>query len=97
MTDEIVNNIENHSFDGNVAVGRDLVTGGQLVARGNSIFNRNVLVEGWLTAKNIRITDQGVESEQTHVYKNGIISEALSYFKKGIVSNELSYFLKVSL
>lgn len=94
MTDEIVNNIENHSFDGNVAVGRDLVTGGQLVARGNSIFNRNVLVEGWLTAKNIRITDQGVESEQTHVYKNGIISEALSYFKKGIVSNELSYFLK---
>lgn len=94
MTDEIVNNIENHSFDGNVAVGRDLVTGGQLVARGNSIFNRNVLVEGWLTAKNIRITDQGVESEQTHVYKNGIISEALSYFKKGIVSNELSYFFK---
>lgn len=94
MTDEVVNNIENHSFDGNVAVGRDLVTGGQLVARGNSIFNRNVLVEGWLTAKNIRITDQGVESEQTHVYKNGIISEALSYFKKGIVSNELSYFFK---
>lgn len=94
MTDEIVNNIKNHSFDGNVAVGRDLVTGGQLVARGNSIFNRNVLVEGWLTAKNIRITDQGVESEQTHVYKNGIISEALSYFKKGIVSNELSYFFK---
>lgn len=94
MTDEVVNNIENHSFDGNVAVGRDLVTGGQLVARGNSIFNRNVLVEGWLTAKNIRITDQGVESEQTHVYKNGIISEALSYFKKGFVSNELSYFFK---
>lgn len=94
MTDEIVNNIENHSFDGNVAVGRDLVTGGQLVVRGNSIFNRNVLVEGWLTAKNIRITDQGVEYEQTHVYKNGIISEALSYFKKGIVSNELSYFFK---
>lgn len=94
MIDEIVNNIENHSFDGNVAVGRDLVTGGQLVARGNSIFNRNVLVEGWLTAKNIRITDQGVESEQTHIYKNGIISEALSYFKKGIVSNELSYFFK---
>lgn len=94
MIDEVVNNIKNHSFDGNVAVGRDLVTGGQLVARGNSIFNRDVLVEGWLTAKNIRITDQGVESEQTHVYKNGIISEALSYFKKGIVSNELSYFFK---
>ena len=39
---QTIDNIENHSFDGNVAVGRDLVTGGDMAVRGDSIFNHDV-------------------------------------------------------
>lgn len=51
---QTIDNIENHSFDGNVAVGRDLVTGGDMAVRGDSIFNHDVTIDGWLNVDNIR-------------------------------------------
>lgn len=97
MTDEVVNNIENHSFDGNVAVGRDLVTGGQLVARGNSIFNRNVLVEGWLTAKKFALPIKVLSLSRPTYIKMVSYQKLYLILKK--VSFPMSYptFLKVSL
>ena len=51
---QTIGNIENHSFDGNVAVGRDLVAGGDMAVRGDSIFNHDVTIDGWLNVDNIR-------------------------------------------
>lgn len=51
---QTIDNIENHSFDGNVAVGRDLVAGGDMAVRGDSIFNHDVTIDGWLNVNNIR-------------------------------------------
>lgn len=59
MTDA-TNNIESQSFAGSVSVGRDLTVGGRVKARGDATFNRNVYVEGWLNARNIRGAGKGL-------------------------------------
>lgn len=59
MTEEI-NNIENHSVGGSVAVGRDVTVGGRSTIRGNATFNRDVYISGWLNARNIRGAGKGL-------------------------------------
>lgn len=46
--------LNNQSIQGNLAVSRDITTGGHLTARGNSVFDHNVIIKGWLDAKNIK-------------------------------------------
>lgn len=59
MTDT-TNNILNQSFSGSVSVGRDLTVGGRVNARGDSTFHRDVYIEGWLNARNIRGAGKGL-------------------------------------
>lgn len=59
MTDA-TNNIEGQSIAGSVSVGRDLTVGGRMKARGDATFNRDVTVEGWLNARNIRGAGKGL-------------------------------------
>lgn len=59
MTDT-TNNIENQSFAGSISVGRDLTVGGRVNARGDSTFHRDVYIEGWLNARNIRGAGKGL-------------------------------------
>lgn len=46
--------LNNQSIQGNLSVSRDITTGGHLTARGNSVFDHNVIIKGWLDAKNIK-------------------------------------------
>lgn len=59
MTDT-TNNIESQSFSGSVSVGRDLTVGGRFKSRGDATFNRDVYIDGWLNARNIRGAGKGL-------------------------------------
>lgn len=52
--------LNNQSIQGNLAVSRDITTGGHLTARGNSVFDHNVIIKGWLDAKNIKGACKGL-------------------------------------
>lgn len=49
-----MSSIYNESLQGNLSVSRDITAGGHLTARGNSVFDHNVVIKGWLDAKNIK-------------------------------------------
>lgn len=44
----------NQSIQGNLSVSRDITAGGRLTVRGNSVFDHNVIIKGWLDARNIK-------------------------------------------
>lgn len=52
--------LNNQSIQGNLSVSRDITTGGHLTARGNSVFDHNVIIKGWLDAKNIKGACKGL-------------------------------------
>ncbi|MBD5230815.1 MAG: hypothetical protein HDS66_01490 [Bacteroidales bacterium] len=45
---------------GDVAVERHIVAGGDAIVRGNARVNKNLRVEGWLEARNIKGSDKGM-------------------------------------
>ena len=49
-----MSSIHNESLQGNLSVSRDITAGGHLKVRGNSVFDHNVVIKGWLDAKNIK-------------------------------------------
>ena len=49
-----------HEFDGDVAVGRNLMLGGRASIQGSAFIGHNMIVRGWLDARNIRGTNKGV-------------------------------------
>lgn len=49
-----MSSIHNESLQGNLSVSRDITAGGHLKVRGNSLFDHNVVIKGWLDAKNIK-------------------------------------------
>lgn len=57
--------VKNEKFDGNVIIGRDLTLGGGVVTKGSSTFEKNLRVEGWLDAPNLRGACKGLfENEE---------------------------------
>lgn len=46
--------LNNQSIQGNLSVSRDITVGGRSTIRGNSVFGHNVIIKGWLDAKNIK-------------------------------------------
>lgn len=48
------------SISGSLAVSRDTSIGGRLTARGNATFGRDVYIDGWLNARNIRGAGKGL-------------------------------------
>lgn len=53
-------NNTNEEFAGSISVSRDAIIGGGIKARGNSTFNKDVIVEGSLMARNIRGACKGL-------------------------------------
>lgn len=52
-------------FDGDVIIGGDVTTGGGVTANGSSVFKKNLKVEGWLEASNLRGACKGLfENEE---------------------------------
>ena len=47
-------NQKNENIQGNLSVSRNATIGGNLQTRGNAKFDHNVLIKGWLDAKNIK-------------------------------------------
>lgn len=52
--------IPTKQIDGDVAVGRNVSTGGNATVKGNMHVNHNVIIDGWLTAKNVTTQCKGV-------------------------------------
>lgn len=65
--------VKNEKFDGNVIIGRDLTLGGGVVTKGSSTFEKNLRVEGWLDAPNLRGACKGLfatEEKLNEMYPN---------------------------
>lgn len=65
--------VKNEKFDGSVIIGRDLTLGGGVVTKGSSTFEKNLRVEGWLDAPNLRGACKGLfatEEKLNDMYPN---------------------------
>lgn len=51
---------KNTTFEGDIAVGRHVTTGGGINAQGDSVFEKGLKVKGWLDARNIRGACKGL-------------------------------------
>lgn len=54
--------VRNESIQGSLSVSRDVVAGGDFQARGNSTFDHDVTVKGWLNANNVNVANKGMFS-----------------------------------
>lgn len=55
-----MSSIPTKQIDGDVAVGRNVIVGGKATFRGSTTIGHNLIVEGWLDAKNIKGPDKGL-------------------------------------
>ena len=55
-------NVKNESIQGCLSISRSLVTGGDFQTRGNSIFDHDVRIKGWLYANNVNVSNKGLFS-----------------------------------
>lgn len=65
--------VKNEKFDGSVIIGRDLTLGGGVITKGSSTFEKNLRVEGWLDAPNLRGACKGLfatEEKLNDMYPN---------------------------
>lgn len=61
-----MSSLKNEAIQGNLSTSRDITAGGHLNVRGNSVFGHNVVIKGWLDAKNIKGPCKGLyASEET--------------------------------
>jgi hypothetical protein len=61
-----MSSLKNEAIQGNLSTSRDITAGGHLNVRGNSVFDHNVVIKGWLDAKNIKGPCKGLyASEET--------------------------------
>ena len=61
-----MSSIYNENIQGNLSTSRNITAGGHLNVRGNSVFDHNVVIKGWLDAKNIKGPCKGLyASEET--------------------------------
>lgn len=49
-----MSSLKNEAIQGNLSTSRDITAGGHLNVHGNSVFDHNVVIKGWLDAKNIK-------------------------------------------
>lgn len=53
------------SLEGDLAIGRNITAGGDLTTRGNATIKKNLKVEGWLDARNIKTPCKGLFREDS--------------------------------
>lgn len=54
--------VRNESIQGSLSVSRSVVAGGDFQARGNSTFDHDVRIKGWLYANNVNVSNKGMFS-----------------------------------
>lgn len=59
-----MSSIYNENIQGNLSTSRDITVGGHLNVRGNSVFDHNVVIKGWLDAKNIKGPCKGLYASE---------------------------------
>ena len=52
--------IKTTEIEGDVAVGRHVTMGGSAMVQGNATVKKNLKVEGWLDARNIKGPNKGI-------------------------------------
>lgn len=55
-----MSSLKNEAIQGNLSTSRNITVGGHLNVHGNSVFDHNVVIKGWLDAKNIKGTCKGL-------------------------------------
>ena len=55
--------VKENKIEGDAIISGDVTTGGGVVANGSSVFKKNLKVEGWLEANNIRGANKGAFSD----------------------------------
>jgi hypothetical protein len=61
--------VNNESIQGSLSTSRDITAGGHLNVRGNSTFDHNVVIKGWLDAKNIKGACKGLYASEDALNK----------------------------
>ena len=56
--------IKSTEIEGDASVGRHLITGGDVTIQGNALVKKNLRVEGWLDARNIKTVNKGLFSTE---------------------------------
>lgn len=64
-----MSSIYNENIQGNLSTSRDITAGGHLNVRGNSVFDHNVVIKGWLDAKNIKGPCKGLYASEDALNK----------------------------
>lgn len=59
-----MSSIYNENIQGNLSTSRDITAGGHLNVRANSVFDHNVVIKGWLDAKNIKGPCKGLYASE---------------------------------
>ena len=55
-----MSSIPTKQIDGDVAVGRNVTIGGRTTIRGSARVNHNLVIDGWLEAKNVKGPNKGL-------------------------------------
>ena len=55
-----MSSIPTKQIDGDVAVGRNVTIGGKTTIRGSARVNHNLVIDGWLEAKNVKGPNKGL-------------------------------------
>lgn len=55
---------KNTQMDGDLSVGRNVAIGGDTTTQGSSLVKKNLTVEGWLEAKNLKTVNKGMFSNE---------------------------------
>lgn len=59
-----MSSIYNENIQGNLSTSRDITVGGHLNVHANSVFDHNVVIKGWLDAKNIKGPCKGLYASE---------------------------------
>lgn len=64
-----MSSIYKENIQGDLSTSRDITAGGHLNVRGNSVFGHNVVIKGWLDAKNIKGPCKGLYASEDTLNK----------------------------
>lgn len=65
-----MNSVNTTNHDGDVAVGRNINIGGKATVQGDINIKKNLRIDGWLDAKNIKASNKGMFSTLTDLKKS---------------------------
>ena len=89
-----MSSIKTTELEGDVSIGRHVGIGGNVNVQGNTLIKKNLRVEGWLDAKNIKAPGKGVFTtieSLKEAYPDGTLPEGCWAIVGGTLPGELWY------